>query len=170
MIYEEYIKNNRFAFLEELKRICALLMMNPEHLMVVMYAESRLNPQAVNPKSNATGLIQFMPKTALSLGTTVAALKLMTNVEQLAWVYKYFLPYKGKMHSVYDVYKAVFFPASLGKPKDWVFQTSTLSAKTIADANKIIDNFPRDGKITVREFETYVDQYLKKKVSTQSKA
>lgn len=163
MIYEEYIKSNKQAFLVELKRICALLMIVPEHLMVVMYAESRLNPQAVNPKSKATGLIQFMPKTAIGLGTTVAAIKLMSNVEQLAYVYKYFLPYKGKIKNVYDVYKAVFFPASLGKPKDWVFQTSTLSAKTVADANKIIDNFPRDGKITVAEFEKYVDQYLKKK-------
>lgn len=164
MIYENYIKTNKTAFLEELNRISRLLGINPEHLMIVMYAESRLNPQAVNPTSKATGLIQFMPATARGLGTTVEALYKMTNLQQLSWVYKYFLPYSGKMKSVYDVYKAVFFPASLGKPKDWVFQTSTLSAKTVAKANPIIDKYPKDGKITVAEFEEYVDQYLKKKI------
>ena len=163
MLYAEKITLNKTAFLTEVQRICTLLGMNPDHLMLVMWAESRLNHRAVNPLSNATGLIQFMPATATGLGTTVTKLRNMTNVEQLAWVYKYFLPYKGKLHTVYDVYKAVFFPASLGKPKDWVFQTSRLSAKTVADANRIIDNFPRDGKITVAEFETYVEQYLKKK-------
>lgn len=163
MLYADKITLNKTAFLTEVQRICTLLGMNPDHLMLVMWAESRLNHRAVNPLSNATGLIQFMPATATGLGTTVTKLRNMTNVEQLAWVYKYFLPYKGKLHTVYDVYKAVFFPASLGKPKDWIFQTSRLSAKTVADANRIIDNFPRDGKITVAEFETYVEQYLKKK-------
>lgn len=163
MLYADKITLNKTAFLTEVQRICTLLGMNPDHLMLVMWAESRINHRAVNPLSNATGLIQFMPATATGLGTTVTKLRNMTNVEQLAWVYKYFLPYKGKLHTVYDVYKAVFFPASLGKPKDWVFQTSRLSAKTVADANRIIDNFPRDGKITVAEFETYVEQYLKKK-------
>lgn len=163
MLYADKITLNKTAFLSEVQRICTLLGMNPDHLMLVMWAESRLNHRAVNPLSNATGLIQFMPATATGLGTTVTKLRNMTNVEQLAWVYKYFLPYKGKLHTVYDVYKAVFFPASLGKPKDWIFQTSRLSAKTVADANRIIDNFPRDGKITVAEFETYVEQYLKKK-------
>lgn len=164
MLYADKITLNKSAFLAEVRRICSLLHMNPDDLMLVMWAESRLNHRAVNPRSNATGLIQFMPATARDLGTTVAKLRNMTNVEQLKWVYKYFLPYRGRLHNVYDVYKAVFFPASLGKPKDWVFQTSKLSAKTVSKANPIIDRFPRDGKITVREFETYVDQYLKKKV------
>jgi len=164
MLYENKITHNKSAFLAKVRRICSLLHMNPDDLMLVMWAESRLNHRNVNPISRATGLIQFMPATAIALGTTVTKLRNMTNVEQLTWVYKYFLPYKGKIHNVYDVYKIVFFPASLGKPKDWVFQTSRLSAKTVANANPIIDKFPKDGKITVGEFETYVDQYLKKKV------
>lgn len=169
LLYAEKVTLNKTAFLAEVQRIARLLDMNPDDLMLVMWAESRLNHRAVNPKSRATGLIQFMPSTARALGTTVEALKKLTNVEQLAWVYKYFLPYRGKMNNVYDVYKAVFFPASLGKPKDWIFQTSKLSAKLVAESNPIIDKYPRDGKITVGEFETYVDQYLKKKASTQSK-
>ncbi len=36
-----------------------------------MMAESGLNPKVVNRTTGATGLIQFIPKTALGLGTTV---------------------------------------------------------------------------------------------------
>lgn len=162
MIYAEYIKTNVTAFIEKLKHICSILGINPEWLMIVMYAESRLNEKAVNPKSNATGLIQFMPSTAYGLGTTVTYLKTLSNVQQLDWVLKYFQPYKGRITSVYDLYKVVFFPVMLGKPKDWVLQTSKLSAETVARANPIID-LNKDLQITVGEFEMYVDTYLKKK-------
>lgn len=162
MLYEEYIKTNKADFLQELKRYCNLLAVNPEWVMVVMYAESRLNEKAVNPKTRATGLIQFMPGTAVGLGTTVENLKALSNVQQLYYVYKYFAPYAGRISSVYDLYKIVFFPAMLGKSGDWVLQTSKLSAETIARANSIID-LNKDRKITVSEFEQYVTAYLKKK-------
>lgn len=46
------------------------------------------------PGSGAIGLIQFMPSTAKGLGTSTSALKQMTAVDQLAYVEKYFAPYK----------------------------------------------------------------------------
>jgi hypothetical protein len=130
-----------------------------------MYAESRLNSKAVNPNGGATGLIQFMPKTAAWLGTSTAALKAMSNVEQLDWVYKYFnsLGATGKMKSVYDLYLVTFFPIALGKPDSWVLESKDLSAYTVAVNNKIID-LNKDNKITVGEFKQYVDMYLKKKI------
>lgn len=161
-MYENYIRTNKTAFLAELSRISNLLGINPEWLMIVMYAESGVNEKAVNKTSGATGLIQFMPSTAKGLGTTVQKLYAMTNVQQLYYVYKYFSPYAGKITSVTDLYKIVFFPVMIGKPTSWVLQTSTLSAYTVANANKIID-LNRDGKITVAEFENYVMTYLKKK-------
>ncbi|MDR2684213.1 MAG: transglycosylase SLT domain-containing protein [Prevotellaceae bacterium] len=163
MIYEEYIPNSKTAFIAKVQQISRQLGINPDWLMVVMYAESRLNPAAYNKSSGASGLIQFMPSTAVGLGTTTAALRQMTNVAQLDYVYKYFKNYSGRINSVYDLYKIVFFPAMLGKPADWVLQTSTLSASAIAKANKIIDA-NNDSKITVAEFEQYVDKYLKKKM------
>ena len=166
MLYTEYIKTNRVEFERKVAQISGQLGINPEWLMVVMYAESRVNEKAVNPTSGATGLIQFMPSTAKWLGTSTEALKNMSNVAQLDYVYLYFknLGVSGKMHSVYDLYLATFFPAALGKPDDWVLQTSTLSAYTIAAQNKIID-LNKDGKITVGEFKQYVEAYLKKKTS-----
>ena len=165
MVYSEYVLTNKVAFIAKVKDISARLKINPEWLMVVMYAESRLNPKAVNSNGGATGLIQFMPKTAAWLGTSTSALKNMSNVEQLDWVYKYFnsLGATGKMKSVYDLYLVTFFPIALGKPDNWVLQSKDLSAYTVAVNNKIID-INKDNKITVGEFKKYVDAYLKKKI------
>ena len=81
---------------------------DPNWLMLVMYAESGLDPTAVNPYTGATGLIQFMPETAQGLGYSVSAIKGMPAVTQLYLVYKYFEPYTGKMKSFYDLYLATF--------------------------------------------------------------
>lgn len=167
MVYEEYVKTNKAAFLEKVKQISAKLRINPDWLMVVMYAESRLNPAAYNSNGGASGLIQFMPSTAKWLGTTTAKLRSMSNVDQLDWVYKYFysLGATGKMKSVYDLYLVTFFPIALGKPDSWILESKDLSAYKIAANNKIID-LNKDGKITVGEFKQYVDMYLKKKILT----
>lgn len=162
MIYEEYIKTNKIEFIKKVNTICAKLIINPEWLMIVMYAESRLNPAALNPNGGASGLIQFMPATAQGLGTTTTALRAMSNVQQLDWVYKYFAPYAGRIKNVYDLYLVTFFPVALGKPDSYVMQTTRLSAKVIAKANPGID-LNKDLQITVGEFKQYVDKYLKKK-------
>ena len=132
MLFDNFIKTNKDSFIAELQKYCNSLSINPDWLMTVMYAESRLNEKARNPKTNATGLIQFMPSTAAGLGTSVQALYNLTNVQQLYYVYKYFDGYSGRITSVYDLYKIVFFPVMLGKPSDWVLQTSSLSAGLIA--------------------------------------
>lgn len=165
MVYESYIKSNKLAFIAEVKRISALLQIEPDWLMTVMYAESRVNEKAVNRTSGATGLIQFMPNTAIALGTTTEALKQMSNVEQLKYVYKYYAQFGkvGQIKSVVDLYKLTFFPVMVGKPADWVLKTAKTSAYTIAKQNGIIDR-NKDGQITVAEFEQYVLSYLKKKI------
>lgn len=150
MLYEEYVKTNRDAFIAKVVNISQKLGIMPEWLMQVFMNESGMNHQAVNKTSNATGLIQFMPDTAKALGTTVETLKAMTNVQQLDWVYKYLSPYTGKMQSYIDVYFSVFFPLAIGKADEWVFQTSKLSAALIAKQNPVFD-INKDGKLTVAE-------------------
>ena len=150
MLYEERVTSNRVAFVSKVESICNNLKIAPEWLMQVMVNESGVNHQAVNSISNATGLIQFMPNTAIALGTTVAALKAMSNVQQLDYVYKYLAPYAGKINSYIDLYFAVFFPSAIGKPDEWVLQTSTLSASKIAAQNPVFD-LNKDGKLTVAE-------------------
>jgi hypothetical protein len=48
------------------------------------------------------------------------------------------------------LYFTVFFPLAIGKPDDWVFQTSKLSASKIASQNPAFD-LNKDGKLTVAE-------------------
>ncbi|MED9962193.1 MAG: transglycosylase SLT domain-containing protein [Bacteroidales bacterium] len=171
MLFEEYVKENRSYFLDKVEEISRKLMIAPEWLMAVMYKESKLNHKAVNSTSGATGLIQFMPSTAQGLGTSTTALKNMSNIEQLDYVYKYYRPYVTKLNSYPDLYLATFFPKALSKSDDYVMQTSSLSASTIARQNPAID-LNKDGKITVAEFKQYcysqfdtaTQNILKKKV------
>lgn len=152
MLYAELIRENKDVFLEEVKKISAALGIRPEWLMQVMKIESGLNHKAVNPHTNATGLIQFMPKTAVGLGTTVDQLKYMSNASQLYYVYKYLLPYKNRIKSYVDLYLTIFFPIAVGKPQNWVLETKNLAAGTIAKVNPGWD-LNKDMKITVGEIQ-----------------
>lgn len=88
------------------------------------------NPAVKNPTSGATGLIQFMPKTASGLGTTTDALSKMTFSEQLEYVDKYlagnlkkYLDENGKIKPSFtqpDLFMTIFYPVSIGNP-DYVF-------------------------------------------------
>jgi len=166
LVYSGYVKSNAVAFINKVISIGNTLQFDPNFLMIVMYAESRIKPDAYNPNGGASGLIQFMPSTAQWLGTTTAALRAMSNVDQLDYVLKYFksLGAAGRVKSVYDLYLLTFFPIALGKPDSWILESKDLSAYTIAVNNKIID-LNSDKKITVGEFKQYVDKYLKKKAS-----
>ncbi len=157
--------SNPNEFGTKVQKIASLINVEVAWLMIMMYLESRLNPQAVNKQKTdtetdpfkrsafrATGLIQFMPTTAKGLGTSTQALYKMNAIEQLDYVYKYFKPYANRMKCFSDLYLVCFFPAALGKPDDWVIQTSILSAYAIASQNTGLD-LNKDGKITVGEFK-----------------
>ncbi len=165
MLFEEYVKENRSYFLDKVEEISRKLMIAPEWLMAVMFKESKLNHKAVNSTTGATGLIQFMPATAQSLGTSTSALKNMSNIEQLDYVYKYYRPYISKLNSYPDLYLATFFPVALGKSDDWVLKSGSQSAKLIASQNPGVD-LNKDGQITVGEFKQYC--YNKFDTTTQN--
>lgn len=149
------------AFAGKVRAVAANLNLNPDHLMAVMWSESRLNPRARNPVGGATGLIQFMPATARHLGTTCDALLHMDAERQLDYVEKYFRPYAARCRTFADLYLACFFPAAIGKPGEYVLQTSKLSAGLIAAQNPAFD-LNRDGKITVEEFRAWLMMHFSK--------
>lgn len=113
-------------------------------------------------KYRATGLIQFMPKTAKHLGTSTQELFKMNNVQQLDYVYKYFLPAKGKLKSFEDLYLYTFYPISVGKPDDYIIG----SERGLDYAKKIVQQNPldinKDGHITVAEFKEFVYRKIPK--------
>lgn len=153
LLFEEKISSNRAAFIQKVIEISKRLDIDPNWLMVVMNFETAgtFSPSIQNKTSRATGLIQFMPATAISLGTTVDQLAKMSNVEQLTWVEKYLSRYSSKMVHLVDVYLAVFFPRAMNKAPEWEIHSDTLSADTIARQNPVFDVIKRDGKITVAE-------------------
>jgi len=156
MNFTEYIKENRAEFIAKVNNICTELRIEANWLMFVMWFESKLNPQAVNPISGATGLIQFMPSTARSLGTTTAVLKHMSNVQQLDYVLAYLRPYKGRMKRWIDVYLAVFYPKAMGDPN------FVITSDIVAKQNKIFD-LNKDLDISVKELETVLRKQIPEK-------
>ena len=127
---------------------------DPNWLMAVMFKESRLNPKAVNPINGASGLIQFVASTAAGLGTSLASIRAMSNVDQMALVKRYYWPYKNRISQAIDLYLATFFPAAIGKPDDWVIQASGISAGLVASQNKGLD-FDKNNQITVGEVKRW---------------
>ena len=150
MNFEEYIKENKGAFVSKVKQICDILNIEEDWLMFVMYFESAKSFRAnkVNPVSGATGLIQFMPSTARALGTTTSELAKMTNVQQLDYVYQYLKPYRLKMNSWIDVYLAVFYPKAMNQGDGY-----TIKPDIVAKQNAIFD-LNKDLDITVAEIKT----------------
>lgn len=155
LIYEDKVPSSyRADFVNAVKHYSSQLGISPSWLMAVMYFESAktFSPSVSNPYTNATGLIQFMPNTAIELGTTVNALAKMTAVEQLEYVYKYYVRYRSKLKSYVDLYLITFFPIAAGKPANYILQTSSLPASLIASQNPVFD-LNKDGQITVAEIQ-----------------
>lgn len=117
--------------------------------------------------SGATGLIQFMPATAVGLGTTVEALAKMSAEDQLNYVYRYFLPYKNRLKNLGDIYMAILWPAGVGKADDWVLWGSK-SHPTTYRQNAGLD-VNKDGIITRGECLKKVTEKLIKGMQPQNR-
>lgn len=98
--------------------------------------------------SGATGLIQFMPSTARSLGTTTEALAQMSAEDQLNFVWKYFKDYKNKIKSLEDMYMAILWPSAVGKANNTVIFRGPTA--TTYRQNKGLDA-DKDGNVTKAE-------------------
>lgn len=141
--------------------------MDPNYLMAAMAFETgeTFSPSIRNPRSSATGLIQFMAATAKGLGTTTARLAEMSVEEQLAYVGKYFRPYRGRLKTLSDVYMAILWPRGIGKPESYVLWSKGTPAYAVnrgLDAN-------RDGAVTKAEAAAKVHAKLIRGLSEQWK-
>jgi soluble lytic murein transglycosylase-like protein len=124
---------------EALAQLIALadeLGVDADYLATVISFESGWDPAMKNRAgSGATGLIQFMPETAVGLGTTTAKLAQMTDAQQMPYVRKHFLANLGKggSRTLADVYMAVLYPKAVGKPEDFVLYAAP-SAKYVQNS------------------------------------
>ncbi|MFD4120895.1 transglycosylase SLT domain-containing protein [Alcaligenes faecalis] len=156
------------AFRDRLFEICQILGVEPDYLMACMAFESAETFSASIRNaagSGATGLIQFMPATARGLGTTTDVLAGMTAEQQLEWVLAYFMPYKGRLKTLADVYMAILWPAAIGKADGWTLWDKA-SRPTTYRQNAGLD-MNKDGKITKAEAAAKVLAKLERGRETQ---
>ena len=145
-------------FKTKLIAIAATLGCDPNFLMAAMAFETAgtFSPSIQNPRSRATGLIQFVPATAAHLGTSIDSLKSMTAVDQLTIVQQYLKPFAGRMSSLSDVYMTILFPAAVGEPDSRVL---FVSGTVAYEQNSGFDT-NNDGQITKAEATSLVQKKL----------
>jgi hypothetical protein len=148
-------------FRNKVRAIASSLGTDPNFLMAAMAFESGRSfsaSQFNKAGSGAVGLIQFMPSTAQSLGTTSAALAAMTAEDQLDFVKEYFARFAGKLHSISDLYMAILWPVAVPQPDDFVLFSQNVSPK-VYQQNKGLD-VDGDGNVTKGEAASKVAAML----------
>ncbi len=145
------------GFCAKLEEVAKNINCNPTDLIGMMQSESGINPCAYNNNGGATGLIQFMPSTARSLGTTTSELLNMSAIEQLDYVEQYFSNWtggSGEKLTGGDLYTLCFLPAYLDR--DVLCSSSDSSTSSYYRANSALDA-DNDGKITKEELDLRVE-------------
>lgn len=145
--------------------------LGPSALMSCMAFETgkTFSPSVRNGAgSGATGLIQFMPATALTFYHSEAEIRAMSAAEkrlkglaacdrlaalsaedQLNFVFRYFKPYKGRLKNLGDIYLAILWPGGVGKSDSYVLWDKN-SRPTTYRQNAGLD-VNKDGTITRAE-------------------
>lgn len=166
--WQDLLNNKEFR--KKINLISQELWCKPIDLYIVMHSESGINPRAVNDNSKATALIQFMPKTAKWLWTSVEKLLGMSAIEQLKYV-KMFLDQNNRwkiLDTTEKLYACVLYPRYLNyidHNKSFVFwsEVSYKRAKKIAEQNSVISKYSRraDKLIDGYAFARYVNEQKK---------
>lgn len=138
-------------FLARVKDIANKIGCDYKDLLGVMHCESGLKSTATNKNGGATGLIQFMPSTARSLGTTTDELRNMSALQQLDYVERFLMNAKNSgalknkdRITAGDLYTLIFMPAKAGK------EVIACAGSKEYNANKGLDT-NKDGQITQTE-------------------
>jgi hypothetical protein len=135
-------------FILKIDSISNVLGTKSEYLLAVIHFETggSFDP-CVQNNIGATGLIQFTKTTAKNLGTSTDKLCKMSRFEQLDYVEKYLINYKGKVSTLHDLYLAVFLPSVLGNDLGDVIDSKYY------DENKGLD-IDKNGEITIAEISS----------------
>lgn len=156
------------GFQTKLRQIATALGVEADHLLKIMKFETAgtMDPSIQSGSgTGATGLIQFMPKIATSLGTSTAELAQMSAEQQLDYVYQFYkvnrLP-PGS--SLSDIYLYTYMPAVIrsGKPDTFVLGKKGAYGKKIwnVDLGKNWDKnavFASEAKRNKRNYFTVGD-------------
>lgn len=147
-------------FMQKVQEVADKYQLQVDDLLALMYRESGLNPKAENraypfeekeidiggkkvkvPAGYATGLIQFIPETAMRLGTTTNDLKNMSRVEQMEYVDKFLALVNAKGSNAGELYAKTYLPGRAGQ------DVLARKGEAYYDENSKLD-FNNDGVIT----------------------
>lgn len=150
-------------FFQDIIDVCGRMRIDAMDMLGVMMAESNVRADAKNPNSNASGLIQFLPKTLIGLGWTGTpeSFRRLTADDQLPYVEAYFQPYVHfVLNSAARVYQVVFLPSSLslGSSMDTVIAEKGGLNAGVYDRNRGLDT-NLDGAITVGELQQAIERH-----------
>lgn len=159
----KYVLLTDGAFVKRVNELAKMWSIPADWLIGCMYIESSLQASAINKFTQASGLIQFMPKTATGLGVTIEDIQGMNAVEQMELVEEYLEKYSNKWTQFIDVYLSIFYPAAIGQGDNFTIgaQINSAVAHSIAKVNPAYD-MNKDGQITVAEIKTAVMSHLEK--------
>ena len=147
------------AFKVKLIQIAENIGVDPNCLIsAIAFETGETFSPSIKNRNGATGLIQFLPDTAVELGTSTADLAVMTAVDQMDYVEKYFDPYKNRLKTIEDVYMAILWPAAIGKANSWVLFSQP---SAYYDRNSGLD-IDKDGHVTKKEAAAMVKAKLLK--------
>jgi hypothetical protein len=130
-------------FMSEIMRVSKRFEIDPTDLLSVMAIETAgtFRPDIRNPKGTATGLLQFTEDTAKRMGTSTAALAMMTRAGQMKYVEKYFEMWNlPKGANAATIYSTVFLP---GRADNFVL---TRQGEKFYELNRVLD-INNDGMI-----------------------
>lgn len=137
---------------------------NPRDLLLVMYIESGVNPNAGASKSgHAVGLTQVMPVFLKNLGWRGSSLEYsnLSAEQQLPWIEKFYTSIKpmiGKspIETAARLYQANYLPGTLKKGTGPEIELA-FKGHPYYDQNPGLD-FNKDGIITVGDLENFVNK------------
>lgn len=143
----------------EVRKVCSELGITTKQLYTIIYIESSGNKKAKNPKTNAVGLIQFIPIVAKELGTSTNDLLKMSNKQQLYYVKKYLLlKSKGKKYNDCNttLYLAILYPRAMYKNNNYIIGAKN---SKVANGNIGLD-YTNDSILTVEDINLYISTFI----------
>jgi hypothetical protein len=154
-------------FINKVKSVAGALGCDYIDLLACMSFETgrTFDPAKRNPKSSATGLIQFMASTARSLGTTTQFLAGLTRTQQMDWVSKYFKAgplARVSGPKIEDLYMAILYPVAVGKPNDYVLFRAGSAEYAVNPLDKEGKGYvtKADAAVKVKQHLSYVRQEI----------
>ncbi|MFM2587261.1 calcium-binding protein [Vibrio sp. TBV020] len=151
------------SFRQKVIEVGENLSIDPNYILACIALETgqTFDPAVKNPRSSATGLIQFMDRTARWLGTTTSDLAKMSHSQQLDYVELYFVKIARMVKvpteewTLEDVYFAIFTPAIIKKDLNDVIYKKGQRAYE----DNLFHDVDKDGRITKKEIASNIRAY-----------